>query len=122
MKLPKPTAAERRNARRWSARNRKWFADRGRIAQPWSLGRRAARPLPDPPTRNAHLAAILAAALFQSRGPQLAFRLARRYLKDQACEASRPKISSPTRVVRVLGIFPRRLCREPAAALSVFSR
>ena len=28
MKLPKPTAAERRNARRRNARNRKWFADR----------------------------------------------------------------------------------------------
>jgi len=28
IKLPKPTAAERRNARRWNARNRKWFADR----------------------------------------------------------------------------------------------
>jgi hypothetical protein len=30
MKLPKPTAAERRNARRRSARARKWFADRAR--------------------------------------------------------------------------------------------
>jgi hypothetical protein len=28
MRLPRPTAAERRNARRRSARNRKWFADR----------------------------------------------------------------------------------------------
>jgi hypothetical protein len=31
MKLPKPTAAERRNARRRKARARKWFADRAAL-------------------------------------------------------------------------------------------